>query len=266
VSADNEDLKTQLAGWRQRFLTQLENCPTLILDYASFVVTHLNNASIRVSPRRARLLSRSLLATSIVEGVSSEASFLRVLECSLPHVAWGSAPAREKVRAAHRAAWDEAARSPNAWIHQFLSLPKLADRLSLFLKECNDPDQGTQAMAQFVAGAPRDVASALAFAVFPKAVEGKLLLGAEGVNDLAKVASPILKFEGTLRWNEPLSKKNSSHPDFARFAKVLAGLNGARAERATQFFGWCLVASVPVEHPEALEQDLEACIQILRSL
>ncbi len=264
-SNDRGDLKTHLAEWRVRFLAQLEACPSLILDYSALVVTHLNTASIRVSPRRARLLSRSLLAASIVTGKSADKQFLQVLESSLPHGAWGAPPTREKVKAAHRAAWDEVQRSPNAWVHQFLSLPKVSDRLALWLESCRDPDQGTQAVAQLLASAPKELAAVFAFAVFPKAVEGKLPIGAEGVNDLAKVAGPILRYEGTLKWSEPANQTPSPQRDFARYATVLSGLSGARAERANQFFGWCVLEHVVLVKPEAVEEQLEACVNLLRS-
>jgi len=103
------------------------------------------------------------------------------------------------------------------------------------------------------------------FAVFPKAVEGKLSIGAEGINDLAKVAGPMLRYEGTLRWQESLSRSGTTHPEFARYAKVMAGLTGARAERATQFFGWCLIEGLILQNPERLEEELEACVELLRS-
>ena len=86
-------------------------------------------------------------------------------------------------------------------------------------------------------------------------------IGAEGINDLAKVAAPILSVEGELTWSEPHHAKNTSHPEVANMAKALTGLKGARAERAQQFFSWCLVSNL---QPANLEREIEACVEVLR--
>ena len=67
-----------------------------------------------------------------------------------------------------------------------------------------------------------------------------------------------------LTWSERANEKNTSHPEVARFAKALAGLQGARAERARQFFSWCMVAKLQPAKPADLEREIEACIEVLR--
>jgi len=78
-------------------------------------------------------------------------------------------------------------------------------------------------------------------------------IGAEGINDLAKVAAPILSVDGEVTWSERFNEKNTSHPEIARIAKALAGLDGARAERAHQFFLWCMTAKLQPAKPAELE-------------
>src|SRR5210317_2482881 len=70
-SDDGGKLKKQLALWRKEFVEQQENCPAFILEYATAAINALNGAGIRISPRRSRLLARSLLAGTIVEGRST---------------------------------------------------------------------------------------------------------------------------------------------------------------------------------------------------
>jgi hypothetical protein len=86
------------------------------------------------------------------------------------------------------------------------------------------------------------------------------------VNDLAKLATAVLKVEGEVSWQERLSQRGTRHPEFHRFARVLARpeLKDGRAERAKQFFGWCLVANVSPKDPRALEEELAGCVELLR--
>ena len=90
-----------------------------------------------------------------------------------------------------------------------------------------------------------------------------ILLQAE-IDDLAKVAAPILSVEGQISWSERFGETNTSHPEIARIAKALAGLKGARGERAKQFFAWCLVEQLQPANPAELERQIEACVNVLR--
>ena len=83
IANDSGRLKTKLAGWRSAFEVGLGACPALILDYVTTAVTALNTASIRVSPRRSRLLARSLLAANVVAGKPSSRLFRLILKSSL---------------------------------------------------------------------------------------------------------------------------------------------------------------------------------------
>jgi len=262
-SKDGGKLQCQLTIWRAEFLRQLQACPRFILDYATTAINALLGAGIRISPRRSRLITRSLVAISVIEGQSTQALFKLILACSLPHVAWGEAVKSQTVAAAHRAAWDTASASAGGWIHAFMAEQTLKGKLGIFLDECHDPDQGTQAMAQFIATEPRERAAALAFAMYPAAIMNKLAIGADGVNELGKVATPVLRVNGEISWQERLSASNSSHPEFDRFSRVIAATRAARRERATQFFNWCLLEKVSPADPAALEKDLQACVRLL---
>jgi MoxR-like ATPase len=263
---DGGALRRAVEGWRSEFLRQLESSPGLVLEYATAAVTALNGAGIRVSPRRSRLLARSLLAVSVVAGEPTSSLFRLVLECSLPHATWGARPSLEAVAAAHRLAWDTATAAADRWIHAFVAERGLARKLSILVDECRSPDSGTQAVAQLAATEPRERAAAFAFAIYPAAAMGKLPVGAEGVNDLAKLASPVLKVDGEVSWQERLGGRGTRHPELDRFAKVLERpeVTGGRAERARQFFSWCLVARVSPAEAGALEAEIAECVEVLR--
>ena len=121
VADDGGGLKAQIEEWRSEFGARVGSCPELVLDYVTTAVTAMNTAEIRMSPRRSRLLARSLLAATIVVGEPSSRLFRLVLESSLPHVAWGVQPRTEAVAAAHRAGWDYALKNEERWIHGFMA-------------------------------------------------------------------------------------------------------------------------------------------------
>ena len=261
---DTGILKRQLKVWRKAFLEQLADCPSFILDYVTAVVDALNSAGVRISPRRARLMARSLLAASIVSGGQGSRLFRLILECSLPQVAWGEAVSDEILSAAHRAAWETASAEHGHWIHAFLAEPSLPKKLTILLDRCQDPDEGTQAIAQLIASESRARAAALAFVLYPAAVQGRLPIGVDGVNDLGRLAGPILSVDGEVVWQERIREANTQPPDFARYAQVIGRKRGGRRERARQFFDWCLVEGVRPEDPAALEAAMEACVKRLK--
>ncbi|MBI4348105.1 MAG: AAA family ATPase [Elusimicrobia bacterium] len=265
LSDDGGRLRTEVEAWRAEFLRQLARCPAEFVSYSTAAVSVLNGARVRVSPRRSRLLSRSLLAASIVAGGRSEAVFEHVLRCSLPHAAWGGEISAEAVAAAHRSAWDSCMLTGDRrWVHLFHLEKALPAKLKLLLGSCPGPDAGTQAVEQLLASEPKPRSAAFALAVYPAAVKGGLPIGAEGVNDLGKLASPILTVDGKVTWQERLSDKDTKHPEFARYAKVLSPLSGGRRERAKQFFNWCLASGTIPDDPAGLEGEMNACVELLR--
>jgi MoxR-like ATPase len=264
VTPPNAALISALAGWRARFLEQSNACPPQVTRYVTTVVNALNGAGVRISPRRARLLARSLMAACIVADRSGSTVFRSVLECSLPHSTWGQAVEPAVVAAAHRAAWDASRETGGAWIHAFLAEPRLDRKLEVLLERCEQPDEGSQAVAQLIAGENAVRAAAFAFAVYPAALAGKLPIGAEGVNDLAKLAVPLMDVEGEIAWQERLGEQGTSHPSIAQFAKVLAPLKDGRLARAKQFLMACLVRGINVPAATELELQLDACVSLIR--
>jgi len=253
-----------LQDWQDRFRALANACPPAITTYVVTVVNALNGAGVRISPRRARLMARSLVAASIVAGRASSAVFRSVLECSLPHPTWGQSVEPAVIAAAHRAAWDASREAGGAWIHAFLAEPRLDRKLEVLLEQCEQPDEGSQAIAQLISSASPDRAAAFAFAVYPAALAGKMPIGAEGVNDLAKIAVPILDVEGEIAWQERLSEQGTSHPAIAEIAKVLAPLADGRLARAKQFLTACLLRNIRVTAAVELEQQMDACVTLIR--
>ena len=184
ITTDDGRLLNRIEECRRLFIQQVETCPRNILDYVTTAVTALNGAKVRISPRRARLMARSLLAVTLVKGTFQEKLSRLVLECSMPHTTWGAEVSKNILDAAHRLSWEAASKSEGRWVDLIFAEAKFERKLDILLKHCPSPDAGTQAITQILASEPRDRAAAFAFAVYPAAAMGKLPIGTEGANDL----------------------------------------------------------------------------------
>jgi len=266
LAAVNASLLSHVQECRRQFVQQIEQCPQPILDYVTTAVTAFNGAKVRVSPRRARLIARSLLAATLIKGKFQEKTAKLVLECSLPHSTWGVDVAKNVLDAVHRLAWEAASKAETRWVDMIFAEARLNRKLEVLLKHCPSPDEGTQAVAQILASEPRDRAAAFAFALYPAAAMGKLPIGSEGANDLGRLASPILSVDAEVTWSERGSVNAPHHPGYDACARVLGTLSGARAERARQFFSWCLTEQVSLADPAAIESEIEACAKLLKKV
>ena len=117
---------------------------------------------------------------------------------------------------------------------------------------------------RLLASEPLERAAAFAFVTYPAAAQEGLPIGAEGINDLAKVATPILSVDGEITWQERRTESNTKHPEVSRIAEVIRKLRGPRRERAKQFFSWCLLSKVIPEDLRELESEMESCVKILK--
>lgn len=236
-----------------------------VIAYATAATTALNLAGVRMSPRRSRMLSRSLLAAAVIRPEEDQATvFHDVLTYSLPHAAFGVRVDRAKIEAAHHTAKQFLESDPQRiWLNRFGLQRSIAKRAGMLVKGCPNPDIGTMAVSNALHNEDPVRAAALAFVLYPAAAEGKLLIGMEGVSDLGRVAQPILSVDGTISWQERHSQSGTKHPRFEIFADVMKNLRGARRTRAQQFFYWALVNQVEIEDPEALEQEIQQAIDVL---
>ncbi|MFM7319945.1 MAG: AAA family ATPase [Armatimonadota bacterium] len=261
---DQGALRSALAVWRATYFERLAHCPEGILEYACAVASVLADARIRISPRRVRMLSRSLLAASVVSGGEIvEAVFRQVLACSLPQVAWGAEPPAEVVSAAHRSAWDLVfATGDRKWVHQFHIQRTLAAKARMLFHGCPSADAGGAAITQFLVSESPARAAAFALALYPAAAAGQIPgAGAESVADLGRVAQPILDIDETLEWQEPLNATGTAHPGITRVAPVLDRLHGGRLARANQLLHHCVLRGIVPDSVEALEAEFNDCVR-----
>lgn len=266
-SRDEVGLAAFLEKARETYQSLLDSAPLAPRQYAVAASTLLGDAHIRISPRRARQLTRNLYAVmALRNGHIDESDFQQVLTWSIPHRAWGANLSSEHILAAHRVAWDSTFLSGKAaWLNQLLteqSLPKLVRRL---LREVPDADTGSIAVSQCLSQSGADRKAAFAFALYPAALEGRLPIGREGINELARTAAKIVDVSGKLHWNVPRSKQPRGNPEWVRLSAALKNRRGKRRERAEQLFNYLLVKKINIEDPTAYEEEFNQCIAEVRS-
>jgi MoxR-like ATPase len=235
------------------------------VGYARRVTTLLGQSGLRLSPRRARQISRGLLGImALRDGSALEEDFLLVLTWSIPQRAVGQAVLAETIQAAHRIAWEASgAGAAGEWLSDFLSEPTLAGRVARVLS-APDPDTASVGIARYLSSARKEDRAALAFALFPATIDGKIPVGSEGAADLGRLADEVLTVQGTLSWQERHNDSGTQHPGTTAIAQALSGLRAGRRERATQLFHWCLINRIRLPHPKAFEEDFNQAVRKVR--
>ncbi len=207
----------------RRFVEQANACPAADHD-------------LRHAPSSARSTARACASRRGGRGCSRAACSPRRsspdrADVGLVHAACSSAACRTRpgaspiepavIAAAHRAAWDASPRgrrapgstrsSPSSSLHRKLaaaarSLHRPGRRARRRSRSCSRTSRRS---------APRRSRSPST----RRRSRGKLPIGAEGVNDLAKIAVPLLDVEGEISWQERLNEQGTSHPRSPRSAR-----------------------------------------------
>jgi MoxR-like ATPase len=267
-SEDRVGLRDQLEQSRRRYLTQIQDPLAAPRTYALAAASLLGEAQIRISPRRVRQLVKNLHAIiALRAGHMSEDDFEQVLNWSIPHRAWGLVPGPELVHSVHRVAWDSAfLEGHEAWLNQLLIESRLDRLVRKILRESPDEDIGSVAVNQSLSRLDPARKAAFAFALYPAALENRLPVGREGINDLSRAAADILEVSGTIDWLESRQAGSSSRsPEQTKLAAALSKRRGQRRERAKQLFNHLLVNDILVDDPIEYEEEFNRCITQVRT-
>ena len=266
VTPRNEALCDAVSSWRALFAEQVNACPQQVTTYVTTVVNALERcphphlaakgAAIGAQPRRRdhRRGPRHL------DHLQERAR----VQPAAPDLGTGDRP-RGGRRGASRGVGCLA--SDRRRVDPCLSRGAEPCRASSTCcsNHCTDPDEGSQAVAQLIANESPDRAAAFAFVTYPAALTGELPIGAEGVNDLAKLAVPLLDAEGELSWQERLGEKGTSHPVIAADrpgAGASCATPGSHGRDSSSPPAWCAASRCRPRRP--LEQQLHECVQLLR--
>lgn len=268
LSVDEVGLASAVAEGRRRFAGASAALHETAMLYASAVTTQLLKPKIRLSPRRARVLSRNLVALTLVRGGKPDGPTFKLgLRQSLPQPAWGAEVADSVIHAAHKNAWGIAAGGEEGrWLQQVLDEPDVAKRCRLILDAAPSPAMAATAIRQSLLQLEPALAAVFSLALFPAAQRRLGAVGEEGLAALAAHAAKVLEVRGELQWQIPLQGTAAQHPhqELTACAVVLDRLPPKRRERARQLFYHCLVERIALPDPAALERRLDAAIRAVR--
>jgi len=154
------------------------------------------------------------------------------------------------------------AKGAEQWLHYFHLERRLDRKAQLLVTTCPNADTGTLAVEQLLAQEPKERAAAFALAAFPAAAAGRLRVGAEGINDLGRLAQDLLTVDGEIRWQERISTSGTTHPELVTISGLLSGLEPARLVRAKQLLYYCIVHNLTLADPRAFEEEFDRSVRV----
>jgi MoxR-like ATPase len=229
--ARDPEFSETIENGRRLCIEQSKELESSLVGYVRFLVSLLGRAGIGLSPRRAGMLLRNILAVHAANcllrlGVPLKDSALLAVTHSLPQKAQGIRVDQVKLLAAHREAWN-AAQIPEddpsrAVFHE-------SDPLRRVMKASLAPSLSQEAFSSIVADAlaalPAGGRHALAFRLFESASAGRLV---------AAIAEQCAEFYTLVAVgqdvHENISANSPRHRVWQRVVKVLARLEPAKDE------------------------------------
>lgn len=288
VANDQGALRSKLKRWKVRFNEMLDDVPREILDYARLVTDALIEGELRLSPRRVRLLVRNLLAVQVVleekwpvddESACSPTAeadtqahrqvghfdwALKVLQCSLPHVAWGLTPSFEKLKAAHHLAWAEAMALPESHVLNFQRRTELTHRISWLLDDRLHTDVKSQALIELALRDKSLAARALLLVITPAVVGNVFDLNAEAVQAVSEVGMKLLDIRREDGQARPIRQAElAAFPTLEEAVAVLADYDGRYRKQLKQFFLMAVKNEHQIDHPERWISEIDGALSQL---
>jgi MoxR-like ATPase len=216
---------------RRLFAEQKEELESSLVGYVRFLVSLLARAGIALSPRRAGMLLRNILAVHAANcllrvGIPLKDSALLAVTHSLPQKAQGIRIDQVKLLAAHREAWN-AAQIPEddpsrAVFHE-------SDPVRRVMKASLAPSLSQEDFSSIVADAlaalPTGGRHALAFRLFESASAGRLV--AAIAEQCAELYALVTVAQDV---HESVGSRSTRHRTWQRIEGVLARLDPERKE------------------------------------
>jgi MoxR-like ATPase len=268
LSHDQTGLVEAVAEGRRRFAAASDALHETAMAYTSAVATQLLQPGVRLSPRRVRLLSRNLVALTLVGGGQpTRELFLGGLAASLPQLGWGVRVAEPVLRAANAVAWDLLTRGAEArWLSTLLAEADLAQRCKLLLNGKQSPDTVAVAIRKSLEQLPGAEAAALAVALLPAVREHPDAFGQESVAAVVEAAARVLEVQGEVNWrmSTGLHPGQNPHPTLSECAALLESLPPRRRDRARQLLYHCIAESIPLPDPAGFEAKFDRALAVTR--
>lgn len=281
LSNDNGRLKAFISKGRELFLNYINQPDESIIVYSRLVTSFLHQAGIRISPRRARLMARSLVAIQIVyelldititDAIRNEIYKL-VLFKSIPQRAYTSTIQVHHLEAAHA----EAIRivnkkNPNdAWLSSFLLDHNLVSKARKFLLGKATKDVKSLGLIQFFKKESTERKIIFAFILFPLIMEYDLVQE-DALHTIGSIARDMMVVDGSLEWYQSINNPNRNHPAWTKCQQFIDRLRDdvPRQQRAKQLFFYLIneqcALNDPFEHERAMNELYTEVANIAKSI
>jgi MoxR-like ATPase len=216
---------------RRLYAEQSEELEPSLVGYVRFLVSLLGRAGIGLSPRRAGMLLRNILAVHTANcllriGIPLKDSALLAVTHSLPQKAQGIRVDQVKLLAAHREAWN-AAQIPEddpsrAVFHESDPVRRV---MKASLARSLSQEDFSSIVADALAALPDGGRHALAFRLFNSASAGRLVAAiAEQCAELYTLVTVAQEVHESVRSNSP------RHRVWQEVVKELAGLEASKED------------------------------------
>ena len=243
---------------RRMCVEQSEELESSLVGYVRLLVSLLGRAGISLSPRRAGMLLRNILAVHAANcllriGVSLKDSALLAVTHSLPQKAQGIRVDPVKLLAAHREAWNAAQISEDdpsrAVFHESDPLRRV---IKASLAHSLSQEDFSSIVADALAALPTGGRHALAFRLFESASAGRLVAAiAEQCAELYALVSIAQEV------HESVQSKSPRHRTWQRIVDMLARLEPEREDTVLKTNLLCGLFSAG---QLAVEKDVERAV------
>ncbi len=242
--------------------------PEIIL-YARLVTNHLQVANIRLSPRRARLLVRNLVALFSV--LAAEATplneqakntlFKLVLFNSIPHRAYQFTLQEHLLEAAHAEAMRMLKQNTpdEQWLSSFLNEKRVLRKIEKLLTGIAGKEIKSLGITQWFKKENKVNKALFSFILFPFLLEHRIL-NEEALNLIAHIAQKMMVIDGTIDWKQSPNNPNRKHPQWGKYLEFIQTLSNdiPRQQRAKHVVLYLLQEREYVENIITLEAELQS--------
>ena len=276
ISNDEGNLRNFVDKVKPEFIKNIIHPLPEVVTYTRLATTLLNEAEFRMSPRRARLLSRNITALSCVAKElgnhlledDRKSLYKLALRWSLPHRAWKNSVPDHIIDSVH----SETIRltfsnNPSElWISEFLLNPSSENRISRIFEDEIDVDTRSLAVIQMLARESKASAAVFSFAAYPL-LNRLAVLNEEALNEVVRITKGIMNIDGKMEWRENIKENNTIHPCWSACLHTLNNLpvdQTRRARRARQLFLYLLSQNENIAEPDFLEIELYNCFNRIK--
>jgi MoxR-like ATPase len=278
VNSKSDALSHFIQMLKPEFSLAMENPPEEVINYCRIIATLLTESGYRISPRRARLLARNLIALQLVskkqgypQDDKSKSNLFKLCTCwSIPQRAWKGHIPEHIIDLAHSECMRQIAHSDpkDRWLQEFLRTDSLKRKTSMLVEESMAKEVKSIALIQFLHnGSPLDT-SVFAFATQPL-IQSLEIVDDEALAELTKKATSVLHIDGEMKWRALNHRTNSVHPQWSECVNYLSKLgenDGGRRRRAKQLFLYLIINDEFARKPEYVESKLHQLFTHVRHL